>query len=210
MSIEQISDSTVFNIKSDWYKQAVALFKECAAKNYTAGHRHHWIPCAIVAEFLFKKHRPANYRDITDKAYPQLLIRMPVNAHILIHYYIWRAVKSRFKQKMRYAFEKLCGMADPLGEYAVELNICLKSGKLRRIREKRSSPKKSIGMMDPGIASSTPFLKDIPRGITPAAAHKLCVEAWKVYTGSYTWPKFQHNFMKAFRAARKNQKVYGG
>lgn len=206
MDIEKIPDTAVFNVESNWYKQAVALFNECAAKNYTTGHRHHWIPCAIIAEFIFKKNRPDNYRDIVDEKYPQQLVRMPVNAHILIHYYIWRAVKGKFKRKMEYAFSKLCRMKNPTGEYAAELDICIKTGKASKIREKKillKTPGVLPAAQLPGIS---PRLENIPENIARMDALKLCSNAWKEYDGPYKWSKFQHDFMKQFRPIWKIQR----
>lgn len=195
-----IPDNTVFNVESNWYKSAVALFNKCASQHYATGHQHHWLPCAIIAEILFKKKRPANYRDIVDEKYPQKLVRMPVNAHILIHYYIWRAVHQRFKSKMEYAFAKLCGMKDPNGAFFEELDRCLKTGKPAKIFQGEKAKR----------IPDTPALKEIPMGISINTARKLCSEAWKEYKGPNAWPKFQHDYMRQFRPIwklqRKNRK----
>lgn len=206
MDIEKIPDTAVFNIESNWYKQAVALFSECASKNYTSGHRHHWLPCAIIAEFLFKKCRPDNYRDIVDEKYPQKLVRMPVNAHILIHYYIWRAVKRKFRRKMEYAFGKLCGMKDPNGEYFAELDTCIKTGKAPKIHDWKKPQKQAAGDAPHPQENTASPLQSIPENITHSAALKLCSEAWKRYTGPHKWPKFQHDFMKQFHPIWKIQR----
>lgn len=195
-----IPDHVVFNIESNWYKNAVALFNKCATQHYATGHQHHWLPCAIIAEILFKKKRPANYRTIVDRKYPQKLVRMPINAHILIHYYIWRAAHQRFKSKMEYAFAKLCEMKDPNGVFFEELDQCLKTGKPVKISQKKKAKR----------IHDAPTLKEIPINITINAARKLCSEAWKEYKGPNTWPKFQRDYMLQFRPIwklqRKNRK----
>lgn len=187
MQIEklEIKDSDVFNTGSKWYTRMVELRDSLRTSSHH-GHRHHWIPCYVV--FLYAKRyyeEGMPYREFADSIFPQEPISLSPQAHTLMHFLVWNAVKDRYKSGMKKAFERMVQECPCTSEpYASTLAEYIQEA------------------YDDNPINKIPAYT----GIHGKQLRHLCHRIWmKDFKGVITWPKFQHHFMRKCREANEAQ-----
>lgn len=192
----KIPDEAVFDTESVWYSRAKNLYEVWSTRKMDGGHRHHWIPCAVVARILMPGRHAKNYRDIADEIFPQKTVRMPVSAHTLLHYYIWKAALPKFRHVMKSGFMALYSMT-PLNDQYLDTLKCLLDAEDIVIKKRPPKAPKREDYINP-IAVPTVFNSVFE-------ARQECSRAWKRYSGPLTWPKFQHRFMKGANIVKQKK-----
>lgn len=174
-----ISDSDIYNTSSIWYQKMCQLREDCKRILPPTYHKHHWIPCIAVAIY-YNIPRTADYRTEADKRYPQQHLILSPTAHLLMHYYAWKAAWSTYAGAFQHAYEALYRQYGSWSDtYTDQLNKA--NGK---------APKGTVGVQI-----------QIPKGIyTVAQARATCKMMYPAFKLMMPWPKFQSAFMSQWKS----------
>lgn len=179
----EIKDSDVFDTGSKWYARMVEL-RQLHTNSHHNVHRHHWIPCYVVFQYAKRYYEEGvPYREFADRIFPQEPIRLSPQAHTLMHFLIWNALKDRYKGCMKKAFERMVQECPCTSEpYASALAEYIQEA------------------YDDNPINKIP----VYTGIHGKQLRHLCHRTWiKDFKGVITWPKFQHHFMRKCREANE-------